>query len=173
MLHLDSSDYYGSGAASLTLDELLRWVDSQSTSTRTPYHSLSIRLASSSNSNTLPPELQAGARHYSISLSPSLALSGGLLVNHLVQSDVAKYGGFRLLDMIGIVESSTDQNPAITLRRVPSSKEDVFRDAELTLLEKRKLMRLLQFAGGAFEESDNWQGNSRSDHLGIPKLSLI
>ena len=37
------------------------------------------------------------------------------------------------------------------MRRVPGSKEEVFKDQSVGLMEKRRLMKFLMFAGGEFE----------------------
>jgi len=38
------------------------------------------------------------------------------------------------------------------IRRVPGSKEQVFKDKEISLMEKRRLMKFLMFSGGEFED---------------------
>lgn len=39
------------------------------------------------------------------------------------------------------------------MERVPGNKEDVFKARHVSLVDKRKLMRFIQFAAGNFEES--------------------
>lgn len=124
-----------------------------------PDHGLSCRFPASDSADP-PQSIIESSRHYSISLAPSLVPSGGPLVDQLVQSGVSKYGGFQLLEAIGVVEPRSDGTIQPKLRVVPLSKEDVFTDPALSLLSKRKLMKLLQFAMGSYEESDIWQSKS-------------
>jgi len=42
--------------------------------------------------------------------------------------------------------------------QVPSTKEDIFKDKDIPLIAKRKLMKVLQFAIGEYEDSDIWRG---------------
>ena len=56
---------------------------------------------------------------------------------------------------VGLYSSDTPNNNSIRL--VPATKEDVFKDKDMSLVAKRKLMKLLQFAVGEFEESEDIQ----------------
>jgi len=49
--------------------------------------------------------------------------------------------------------------------QVPGSKEDIFKNRDLPLLEKRRLMRFLVFAGGPFEGSSELRGNENAPFL--------
>jgi len=60
---------------------------------------------------------------------------------------VAKYGGFRLLERVGVYDQSG------IVKHVPGTKEDVFKNTQLNLIDKRRLMRFLMFAVGEFEEN--------------------
>lgn len=69
----------------------------------------------------------------------------------LVKSDVSKYVSFRMLD-------STSIHHQDKLRRVPGSKEEVFKDKSITLMEKRKIMKFLMFAAGEYESDPLYIG---------------
>lgn len=43
------------------------------------------------------------------------------------------------------------------LKNVPGSKEDVFKNQDISLIQKRRLMRFLTFAIGDFEQSSELQ----------------
>jgi Rab proteins geranylgeranyltransferase component A len=155
--HLDYNPYYGGDEASLTLDELARWADSRSTSLQGPEtlpHYLAAQRAKFT-SVSRSPVIPDHARHYSISLAPSLILSVGPLISSLIASGVSRYGGYRLLERVGIYSSANG------LQNVPGSKEDVFRSS-LNLIEKRRLMRFLVFASGEFENSNELQGHAQT-----------
>lgn len=98
------------------------------------------------------PRTLPQSRQYSISLLPSLIPSVGPLISSLVASGVARYGGFRLLERVGVYD------PSGIVRNVPGSKEDVFKSTDITLLDKRRLMRFLLFAAGDFETKSELAG---------------
>jgi len=98
-------------------------------------------------------DLANDRRRYALTLFPSLMISRGELVSTLISSDVSKYVGFRLLD--GVSVWNADE---AAFKRVPGSKEDVFKDKSISLLDKRRLMKALMFAGGEFETDELMQG---------------
>ncbi|KAJ4471964.1 FAD/NAD-P-binding domain-containing protein [Lentinula aciculospora] len=128
--HLDENVYYGGDEASLSLDEYINWVTQNKDSTQFSSFSLS-------SSHVLP-----NSRQYSISLSPSVIPSTGSLISSLVASGVSRYGGFRLVEQVAVY------SPGHKVKAVPGSKEDIFKDKTISLLDKRRLMRFLVFASG-------------------------
>jgi Rab proteins geranylgeranyltransferase component A len=135
--HVDQNSYYGADEASLAQDELLQWS----------------RLPSSRYFNFIPSSENPlpFSRSYSLSLAPALIPSSGPLINALILSGVSRYGQFKLLDAV-----FTSRGGA--LERVPANKEDIFKARDISLLDKRKLMRFLQFGAGDFEERAEIQG---------------
>jgi RAB protein geranylgeranyltransferase component A len=129
--HLDVDKYYGAEEASLSLEEFVQWTASSSLRythiTRDGNTSLS------------------HSRSYSLSLCPSVIPSVGPIISSLISSGVSKYGGFKLVDSVGIYSSGT-------VKSVPSSKEDIFKNKQLTLVDKRRIMRFLTFAMSEFED---------------------
>jgi len=157
--HVDENPYYGAEEASLSLDELIKWADersvsiSQDTSTASTYlSSQRSRYTSISRSSTNLPH----ARQYSLSLSPSIIPAVGPLISSLVSSGVSRYGGFRLLEQVGVYTLSGK------VMLVPGSKEDIFKNKDITLLDKRRLMRFLLFATSEFEESPELAGQEHT-----------
>ena len=155
--HLDHNPYYGGDEANLTLDELARWADDRSESSGNSGTSSSYltaqraKFTSISRSGVIPDH----SRHYSISLSPTLIPSVGSFISSLIASGVSRYGGYRLLERVGIYSSNGG------LQNVPGSKEDVFKSS-LSLIEKRRLMRFLVFASGDFEGSKELHGHEQT-----------
>jgi RAB protein geranylgeranyltransferase component A len=140
--------YYGGDEASLSLNELIQWADGQSSGAELGSPSFTSKFTSISHStSSLPHEQQ-----YSISLSPSIIPSVGPLVSALVSSGVAKYGGFRLLEQVGIYD------PSGVVKTVPDSKEGVFKNKDISLIDKRRLMRFLMFSAGEFEGASELEG---------------
>jgi len=155
--HLDNNPYYGGDEASLTLDELALWADSRSTPSEIPEKLSNYLVAQRAKFTSVSrsPLVPDHPRHYSISLAPSLIPSVGPLISSLIASGVSRYGGYRLLERVGIYSSNSG------LQNVPGSKEDVFKSS-LSLIEKRRLMRFLIFASGDFENSKEFQGQEQT-----------
>ncbi|THH08028.1 hypothetical protein EW145_g2982 [Phellinidium pouzarii] len=148
VVHVDVNHYYGANEASLTSEELLKWIETISTDT----DSLSEASAS------VFGELSHSPRSYSLSLSPSVIVSTGPLISSLIGSGVSRYGGFNLLGNISVYS-------AAGFKSVPGSKEEIFKSKELSLMDKRRLMRFLTFAGGDFENSPEIQGRENMHFL--------
>lgn len=75
-------------------------------------------------------------------------------------SGVAKYSGFRLLDCVSVYDSSG------RARGVPGSKEDIFKSKDISLIEKRRLMRFLTFAAaGEFDGKKELDGRHETPFL--------
>ncbi|KAJ7446885.1 FAD/NAD(P)-binding domain-containing protein [Mycena galericulata] len=138
--HIDQNPYYGAGEASLSFEELIQWQISPG-----PEYS-----SFSRSGDTIEQ-----ARAYSLSLAPSLIPSNGPLIDALVASGVSRYGGFRMIERVCVYD------PSGTVKPVPGSKEDVFKNKEISLVDKRRLMRFLMFAAGEdFEEKKELEGHS-------------
>lgn len=151
VLHVDTNDYYGSDWASLTLGEMAQWCakrnalqdKTQHVSLSFPYFAETSASLDASSEPSLPEALRRQDRHFSLSLTPTLLASRGHAIETLVRSNVAQYSTFRLLELTALALESTGGSGG-AMRRVPCSKEDVFKDRSLSLIEKRKLMKFLQ-----------------------------
>lgn len=122
------------------MEEFAKWVDRMS--------STSGKFSRGSHSGTIPPY----AQQYSICLCPTVNPSAGPFIDALIHSGVSKYSGFRLLECVAVYDG------AGAFRTVPGSKEDVFKSQDISLLQKRRLMRFLTFAVGDWEQSSEMQG---------------
>lgn len=73
--------------------------------------------------------------------------------------------GFRLLDTVCVWESAEEEEGKGKgkgrVRRVPGSKEEVFKDKSISLVDKRRLMKFLMFVAGEFEGDDLLKGECR------------
>ena len=79
-------------------------------------------------------------------------------VDTLVKSGVAKYTGFKLLDAVAIHDKQG-------FKRTAATKEDIFNDKSLSLLDKRKLVNFIKFATGDFQTSDQLEGTLASARM--------
>ncbi|WWC96996.1 hypothetical protein V866_003873 [Kwoniella sp. B9012] len=151
VLHLDPNEYYGGEQASLTLDELVEWSNSQSSSASSSSSSWNVKYSSTSTT-PLDERLQNDRRRYALSLFSAILPSRGDLIDTLISSDVSKYVSFRILDSISLYTSEGE------FKKVPGSKEEIFKDKTISLMDKRKLMKFLLFAASDFEESEILKG---------------
>lgn len=104
-------------------------------------------------------------RQYAISLYPAILPARGKLIDTLISSGVSGYVGFRTVDGVGLLEAGHDGqgdeaeaasgSESVNVRKVPSSKGQVFKDKTMSLLEKRKLMKMLMFVGNLDESKAN------------------
>lgn len=83
----------------------------------------------------------------------------------MVKSKVASYLSFGLLNGVGLWSADGEQGQGQgkgkgKVERVPASKADVFNHPTLSLVEKRRLTKLLLLAAGqdAFEEDQRLKG---------------
>lgn len=141
--HIDPNPYYGAAEASLSLDELVQWVN------RRKEHDRSV---------THYGELPSYARQYSVSLGPSVIPSIGPFISSLIASGVSRYGSFKLLGRVVIYDGGM-------LKDVPQSKDDIFQSKAMSLLEKRRVTRFLMFAAGDFENNKELHGQENSPLL--------
>lgn len=167
VLHLDPNEYYGGEQASLTLDELQTWCQdrsdnsSHSSSSPTGTYNAAQREKYGEASTSTPDEgLLANRRRYALSLFPAILPSRGPLISTLIDSGVSKYVSFRMLDSVSVWSADTTGGGGGGggVRRVPGSKEQVFKDKDISLMEKRRLMKFLMFAVGEFEEDPTFKG---------------
>ncbi|PWN30538.1 FAD/NAD(P)-binding domain-containing protein [Jaminaea rosea] len=165
VLQVDANDYYGGPNASLTLKQLEDYLAGlpSSSQARMTFPAFDAQ----GQAKEIPSQLAALDRHYSLSLTPALLAAHGPALDALVRSKVANYATFRLLQRTAVydgysAEASSSQSSR--LRPVPSSKEDVFKTPAtvLSLLDKRKLMKLLQWCATASLD-DRYTGEESGD----------
>ncbi|ORY05348.1 rab protein geranylgeranyltransferase component A [Basidiobolus meristosporus CBS 931.73] len=79
------------------------------------------------------------SRQYNLELAPKLLCCSDRLIDDLVASGVSRYLDFKLLE-------GTYMGWSGKYDKVPCSKEDIFTSKNLSLIEKRKLMKYLTYA---------------------------
>ncbi|KAK2459728.1 hypothetical protein APHAL10511_008262 [Amanita phalloides] len=140
--HIDVNKWYGGDEASLSLDELVQWAEQARTSHSQRYTHVHV------HTTLLPETSQRDSRFYALSLCPSIIPSVGPTIASLVSSGVARYGGYKLVDHISVYDASSTPP---SFKSVPCRREDVFKNAEISLVEKRRIMRFLTFAASEEE----------------------
>ncbi|KAI8385015.1 GDP dissociation inhibitor [Radiomyces spectabilis] len=88
------------------------------------------------------------SRSYNLDLAPKILGCRGELVEVLMRSGVGRYLEFQGVNDIFLYDAADDH-----FEKVPSSKEDVFTNKSIALVEKRKLMKFLTFAMN-YDEQD-------------------
>jgi RAB protein geranylgeranyltransferase component A len=152
VLHLDPFPTYGGPRhSSLTIPELTTHLGSL------PNSSFHFPASTSSDvpQETFQHQVENGSlgRQYALSLYPAVLPARGKLIDTLISSGVSGYVGFRIVDGVGLLYPNNVGDDASTststsykkIKKVPTSKGQVFKDKTMSLLEKRKLMKMLMF----------------------------
>ncbi|XP_029790687.1 rab proteins geranylgeranyltransferase component A 2 [Suricata suricatta] len=107
------------------------------------------------------------SRRFNIDLVSKLLYSQGLLIDLLIKSNVSRYAEFKnVTRILAFREGKVEQ--------VPCSRADVFNSRELTMVEKRILMKFLTFCLDYEQHPDQYQAFmqcSFSEYLKTKKLT--
>jgi RAB protein geranylgeranyltransferase component A len=160
VIHVDPNDYYGGDHATLSADEIVSWANLRSSSGENEgaegyMAGQRNRFVSVSYRGSPPPT----PRQYSISLLPSIIPSVGPLISTLIDSGVSRYGGFKLLEQVALYRAPG------RIQNVPNTKEDVFKNRQISLVDKRRLMRFFTFVSGDFEDSPELRGKESASFI--------
>ncbi len=153
--HVDSNSYYGGNEASLSLEELVQWADKPSDP--------SLPFGRITRSTNVPSQ----SRQYSVCLKPAVLPSAGSFISSLIASGVSKYSTFRSVDFVSVYE-----HPG-RVSSVPGSKEDIFKSKDISLIEKRRLMRFLTFALEDFEGKPELEGRHDMPFIDFLKTTFM
>ncbi|NXI43379.1 RAE2 geranylgeranyltransferase, partial [Galbula dea] len=94
-------------------------------------------------------------RRFNIDLVSKLLYSRGLLIELLIKSNVSRYAEFKnATRILAFREGKVEQ--------VPCSRADVFNSRQLTMVEKRMLMKFLTFCLDYEQHPDEYQGYENS-----------
>jgi len=91
-------------------------------------------------------------RRFSLDLAPKILLGRGSMVDLLSQSNVGRYAEFRSVNrLLTFFEGS--------LKVIPCSRSEVFQSTEISMIEKRMLMKFLTFCLNYDNETERpkWQ----------------
>ncbi|GLE01810.1 hypothetical protein PINS_up010648 [Pythium insidiosum] len=175
VLHVDQNDYYGSNYASFPLEQFLRWTRNEpiapqtfessdaapspaaaaaaaaSTTGEEAAHRRVVPLQSSFRcelleeafnvSDETKQSLLRQSSHFSIDVNPRLVLSSEEIVQILITSGVGRYLEFAAMEGTYVHLAGAGDS----VWQVPCSKKDVFSSKLLGMVEKRMLMKFLQF----------------------------
>ncbi|XP_023586643.1 rab proteins geranylgeranyltransferase component A 2 [Trichechus manatus latirostris] len=106
-------------------------------------------------------------RRFNIDLVSKLLYSQGLLIDLLIKSNVSRYAEFKnVTRILAFWEGKVEQ--------VPCSRADVFNSKELTMVEKRMLMKFLTFCFDYEQYPDEYEAFKQcsfSEYLKTKKLT--
>ncbi|XP_012502591.1 PREDICTED: rab proteins geranylgeranyltransferase component A 1 [Propithecus coquereli] len=106
-------------------------------------------------------------RRFNIDLVSKLLYSRGLLIDLLIKSNVSRYAEFKnITRILAFREGRVEQ--------VPCSRADVFNSKQLTMVEKRMLMKFLTFCMEFEEHPDEYKAYEEitfSEYLKTQKLT--
>lgn len=106
-------------------------------------------------------------RKFNIDLVSKLLYSQGLLIDLLIKSNVSRYAEFKnVTRILAFREGKVEQ--------VPCSRADIFNSKDLTMVEKRMLMKFLTFCLDYEQHPDEYQAfvqSSFSEYLKTKKLT--
>uniref|UniRef100_A0A8C6SHY0 CHM Rab escort protein n=1 Tax=Neogobius melanostomus TaxID=47308 RepID=A0A8C6SHY0_9GOBI len=183
VLHLDRRSFYAGDWASFTFNGLLSWIKEQQlhdwsslleegeelVPLNQSYSSISdlqvLCYAQSQSEPGTQTESQSeqkrptlaglvrDGRRFNIDLVSKLLFSRGSLVDLLIQSNVSRYAEFKNVSRILTFSTETT---CVSLK-VPCSRADVFSSRQLSVVDKRKLMKFLT---SCLDENDPYTGES-------------
>lgn len=91
------------------------------------------------------------SRKFNLDLAPKLLFSRGPLVELLISSNIARYAEFKALTRILTMHKGN-------LQQVPCSRADVFSCKNVTVVEKRMLMKFLTFCKEFEQHPEEYRG---------------
>ncbi|XP_053702914.1 rab proteins geranylgeranyltransferase component A 1 [Synchiropus splendidus] len=103
-------------------------------------------------------QLVKEGRRFNIDLVSKLMYSRGALVDLLIKSNVSRYAEFK-----NVTRILTYRNGSV--EQVPCSRADVFASRQLSMVEKRKLMRFLTSCMEESEEQQAYNGRPYAEFL--------
>ncbi|XP_012877240.1 PREDICTED: rab proteins geranylgeranyltransferase component A 2 [Dipodomys ordii] len=113
------------------------------------------------------PQMVKEGRKFNIDLVSKLLYSQGSLIDLLIKSNVSRYAEFKnVTRILAFREGKVEQ--------VPCSRADVFNSKELTMVEKRMLMKFLTFCLDYEQHPDEYQDFKQclfSEYLKTKKLT--
>ncbi|KAK3099926.1 hypothetical protein FSP39_011899 [Pinctada imbricata] len=97
-------------------------------------------------------------RRFNLDLAPRLLYCGGKMVELLITSDIAKYCEFKTVTrMLTLLKGK--------LEKVPCSRADVFSSKEVSMLDKRMLMKFLTFCAEYDKHPEDYQDFADKPYL--------
>lgn len=144
VLHIDKNDYYGDTAATLTVDQIKRWVN-EINDGKIPYYENAKLYVSTEIGNG-----KYNSRDFGIDISPKILFTKSDLLSILVKSRVHQYLEFQSLSNFHTYENDS-------FEKLTNTKQEIFVDQKLPLMTKRNLMKFIKFVLNWEEQPEIWK----------------
>ena len=164
VLHLDSNKYYGSDWASFTLTAFLEW--SLKKESGSCFNIEFDTFISEADENGELPEgdpshhvgrsmtkLKTLNNKFCIDLCPRLIFSRGPMVDLLVDSNICRYLEFKNCTRLLMIKTTEE---GLTTTEVPCERQSVFNDRSLSLIQKRRLMKFIEYCSTIKTKAEDW-----------------
>ncbi|CCH58228.1 hypothetical protein TBLA_0A04330 [Henningerozyma blattae CBS 6284] len=146
VLHIDQNDHYGDTSATLTVDQIKRWVNEVNSGKLAPYSNAKLYVSTNVGRNYK-------SRDFGVDLSPKLLFANSDLLSILVKSRVHQYLEFQSLSSFHTFENDS-------FEKLTNSKQEIFTDNNLPLMTKRNLMRFIKFVLNWEAQPEIWEAYS-------------
>ncbi|XP_037944543.1 rab proteins geranylgeranyltransferase component A [Teleopsis dalmanni] len=179
VLHIDPNEFYGGCWASFSLEGLVKFLNEPNSGMiRNTSFNWNIPYKDTSGTEAgvnLPfdqwtaEKLIAESRRFNIDLIPKIIYSSGALVQLLVSSNICRYAEFRAIDRVCTIFHDNILN-------VPCSRSDVFNTKDLSIVEKRLLMKFLNLCltfgeNKCEEDAAEYRGKTFREYLNNQKVT--
>ncbi|CCD23037.1 GTPase-activating protein MRS6 NDAI_0A08850 [Naumovozyma dairenensis CBS 421] len=144
VLHIDKNDYYGDTSATLTVDQIKRWVDQINNGSIPFYENAKLYVS------TLIGSGKYASKDFGIDLSPKILFTKSDLLSILVKSRVHQYLEFQSLSNFHTYENDS-------FEKLTNTKQEIFADQKLPLMTKRNLMKFIKFVLNWDKEPEIWK----------------
>lgn len=144
VLHVDSNDYYGDSSATLTVEQVKRWVGQINDNQIPCYKNAKLYV-----SNDIGPNSKYQSRAFGIDLSPKIMFAKSDLLSILVKSRVYQYLEFQALSTFHTFENDS-------FEKLSNSKQEIFTNETLPLMTKRNLMKFIKFVLDWEKQPEIW-----------------
>ncbi|KAG8363561.1 hypothetical protein BUALT_Bualt19G0035300 [Buddleja alternifolia] len=171
VLHLDPNPFYGTHYASLPLNDLISFLQSQSqsqsqtltdgytsSSSSIPLMTCPMYFALEVNSYFSEPNIDDNSRKFNLDLAgPRVFLCSDSMIDLILKTGINQYMEFKSVD------SSFVSDAQGKLRSVPDSRSAIFKDGTLSLPEKNQLMKFFKLVQGHFGNDNDEDKISQQD----------
>ncbi|GAV52742.1 hypothetical protein ZYGR_0AI00240 [Zygosaccharomyces rouxii] len=147
VLHIDRNDYYGDSSATLTVDQIKKWVNSVNQGSFSGCYNNAKLYVSTSVGNH---NGKYTSRDFGIDLAPKILFAKSDLLSILVRSRVHQYLEFQSLSNFHTFENDN-------FEKLTNTKQEIFTDQKLPLMTKRNLMKFIKFVLNWEEQVEVWQ----------------
>jgi RAB protein geranylgeranyltransferase component A len=162
-LHVDCNDYYGGNEAALSLSEAEEWAKRHAGSDLGTCNATFSHATMDSQTSGGEGVKLSQPRAYSLALAPHIIHAQSTLLAALVSSRLHNQLDFQAVGSWFILEKVAEAVDAhIKVSRVPSSREDIFRDSSFDLRAKRSLVKFLRFVQTYEEQSEVWSSDAET-----------